>query len=227
MKIALNVLEGMNKTEIYEQTTKKMALQMAGNFLQAFEMSGKLPESRMVILREEYKNFKAKLADEEIWFLNDEDTDVRDTTDEPGKIKDSGEEKDMKITERATKALEKLADQGEEKDLEEALLDVVDTSRSPKVSSETYHAHLDPEHPAYVKETKKNLSLNEGTVIEAVTRNTGITNENQRSENIKAFSGPEGEWTRRSLEHGEKKITKKSDAKNKTDEDEVLAALTR
>jgi hypothetical protein len=222
--------ESMTKNEIHEQVVKFMAQNMAKTYLEIAEADKTVSKEKLEIFRKEYADFENKLENEMLVFgddvirLNDDNTDIRDTTDEPGKIRDSGEEKPMKITERATRALERIAAKGEEEDLKEAVENAVKKDGHRESSGGNYYPHLDPDHPTYVKETKKNLSLDEDTMLEAVRKSEGITNEGQKSTDINKYHSPESVWNKRLLEKTEE--GKKSKTVSGT-EDEVLAAVTR
>ena len=210
-KLAVLIHRTMNEQEVFKQVCNDMALKMAKNFLEAFEISGKVTGDRLELIKREVREFEEKIDKENEVYKGGGSFSI-ETTDTKGRITDSGGEQPMKITERATKALEKIADKAEAEELEETLLDVVDTSRSPKVQH-TYD---------FLSEEKKK-EPSTADLLEMVSHEKGITSEGQKAEDINEYGSAEARWNRRVQEL---KVAGKPKA-NTDDENEVLAAVKK
>ena len=71
----------------------------------------------------------------------------------------------------------------------------------------------------------KNLELSEKNLLESVCRDEGITSKHQKSTDIDEYHSAEANWNRRLMER--KKDQKTEPKHEKTEADEVLAAVTR
>lgn len=146
-----------------------------------------------------------------------------ETVTSKGAITDSGDERNMTmsstLTKEAMRGLELLGRKADEEDLTTAVLLAADRHASPISGGETdLYDDLPPNR-------NLNLELTEENVVEAASHDTGITHENQRSEDINEYSSPEGIWTKRTLEQaGKKKPESKATA---ADEEAVISAATR
>jgi hypothetical protein len=130
----------------------------------------------------------------------------------------------LTVNKEIAKGLEVLGRKSEQEDFEEALLDVVDTHRSPKITTDPdLYSHLPAEAP------KHTGPLTEETVLEAASaRAPGIEHGSGDASQINEFQSPEARWNRRVSElrrvgrpEAKTRKTEKSEA------DELLAAVTK
>lgn len=175
------------------------------------------------------KELKEHLETHELITWIDDDGNVyssndligEDSTTPRGKIKDSGEDRDMAISKESMKeaVLEALKEREQEE--AEVLNAAVGTPyKTGGLGSEIYYPHLDPDDHRYVEEAKSNLSLDPKNVLETIRREIGI--EHRSGDNINVYHSPEAVWIKRIKEVEKKKSNSRNLSK---DEREVLEAL--